>query len=509
MTKSNNNKNMRQKAAAYCRISTEEQSSYSITHQKEQVIKEAKAQNLELPEENIFIDEGFSARTLERPAFKKLLDLVRIEHKTISAIIVYKIDRISRDTADYLGFRKTLSSLGIKIISTTEPTDDSPAGEFIETILAAAGRYDNLIKIQRVKAGLIGRIKDGLPLSVAPLGYINFNGTIQEDKRYFEYLQNAWYMMLKKTYTLDQIANYLNENGVRLNYGKKEKIITKQYLSKMFLNKTYAGYAISKRNNLEVKSDKFKPMIDDSVYYKVRSILMERNQSPSLYQKLRPEFPLRGYILCPICNQPLRAGYSKGRSKYYGYYFCQDHSTPSIPSDDIDDLYINLLRQTTPDPLTRQLFLDMVKDQWNEKYMTYVKSEERLKTKEEEFKKMKLMIAEKVMNGVFDDETAKAMYDRIEQDKLIEYNIPKHDVEYARVDIENLVSWMNLFLKDLGKAYMLTKDLQLQRFFTGSIFPKNMIYRKENLEPLGLSPSFALMDSMKQGTVPSCAEERT
>ncbi|MCL5797413.1 MAG: hypothetical protein M1366_01240 [Patescibacteria group bacterium] len=122
---------------------------------------------------------------------------------------------------------------------------------------------------------------------------------------------------------------------------------------------------------------------------------------------------------------------------------------------------------------------------------------------------MKLIIAEKVVNGVIDDDTAKAIYKKIEEDKLIQYNIPDHEVQYARIDIETLVTWMNKFLEDLGKAFMLTKDIQLQRFFTGSIFPKKMIYKKDNLEPLGLSHSFALLESAKHGQVNFGAEERT
>jgi len=308
-------------AVAYLRKSTEEQSTFSIASQKEYCQREAVAQGYILPEDHIFIDDGFSAKTTNRPALIKMLDLCQRKKENIHAVIIYKIDRLCRDTSDYLGIRKLLATKGIKIISCTEPTDESPAGEFIETILAAAARYDNAVKSERVSANIIQRIKSGLPHGKAKIGYLNQTTPdnkkiIVKDPNVFPLIQRAWQEMEKGTHSLESIAKLLNTWGASTKKGTRRYKLTKQQVARIFADKTYCGYAISKRNRLEIKSDKVPQMITEDTYYKVRSIILGRNSAPSLYQKIRPEFPLRGFLICPECHQTLRAGFSKGRSRY-------------------------------------------------------------------------------------------------------------------------------------------------------------------------------------------------
>lgn len=64
-----------------------------------------------------------------------------------------------------------LTKLGIKIVSATEPIENSPAGEFIETLLAASARFDNFQKSQRTLDGLKKRVEAGWHPGRPPLGY--------------------------------------------------------------------------------------------------------------------------------------------------------------------------------------------------------------------------------------------------------------------------------------------------------------------------------------------------
>lgn len=512
MEKSNNNEDVQKFAVCYIRKSTEEQSFFSLQSQEEYCIREAQARGLEIY--IFFTDDGFSAKTINRPGLTQLLDICTKKNSNIVALIVYKIDRLSRDTADYLGLRKLLAKYGINIISCTEPTDNSPAGEFIETILAATAKFENMVKAERSRNGVISRIKSGLPHGRVPLGYKNVilpdnKRIVEKDPKSFDFVKNAWLMMETGSYSLDDIAQYLNSNNVTLTWKKQQKPITKQYLSKMFQDKTYCGYAISRKHNLEIKSDQIPQMIFEDTFVKVRSILLKRNNAPNIYQKIRPEFPLRGFLLCSFCNKPLRAGFSKGRSKYYGYYFCQDHATPSISSEIIDEALLNLLRSLTPDPILRKLFLDEVKRKWSDKYMAFVKQEEQMKGKLEEFKKMKRMVAEKNLNGTYADDFAKEMIEEIDNKIFIQHSLVINESKLARDDMEILTTFMNGFLEDLGKVYLQAKNEQLKRYLIGSIFPKKLIFKNGNLEPLGLSPCFALINDLKQGSVVISAEERT
>lgn len=501
-TTSNNQLNMDKYCVAYLRKSTEEQSTFSLSSQREYCQREAKARGYLLPESHIFTDDGFSAKTANRPGLIKMLELCSRKNQNIHGIIIYKIDRLARDTSDYLGIRKLLGGKGIKIISCTEPTDDSPAGEFIETILAAAARYDNAVKSERVKANMFYRIKSGLPCGKAKIGYLNF--TTPENKRIivkdpetFTLIQNAWLEMEKGIHTLESIAKYLNAHGAITKKGHRKFKLTQQQVSRIFDDKTYCGYVVSKKYGIEVKSNQVPQMITEDCFYKVRSILLKRNNLPSIYQKIRPEFPLRGFLICTQCAQPLRSGFSKGRNKYYGYYFCQTHTTPAIPADTVEDAVITLLRKLTPDPLLRKIFLEDIKRKWNEKYFDFVRQEDKIKEDIQLLRDEQHLVGQKNRQGTYSDAFAKSELDRIDIEILAKQTILSES-KLAQIDIEILVSFMNAFLEDLGKVYSEEKSIELKRLFIGSIFPKNLIYQNNNLEPLELASAYQLLKAIAE-----------
>lgn len=507
-----NNKDVERIAVAYLRKSTEEQSTFSIISQKEYCAREALARGLTLPEKNIFVDDGFSARTTNRPALVRMLAFCQQKQNNIVSVIVYKIDRLSRDTADYLGMRKVLGGRGITIISCTEPTDSSPAGEFIETILAAAARYDNMAKAERVKANIIQRIKAGLPHGKAVFGYLNRRegnkSLYVADPESFGKVKGAWLMMEKGIYSLADIADFLNTSNVRIKRGQRRLTVTKQFLSKMFLDKIYAGYAVSQKNNLEVKSNQFPAMVTEECYYRVRNILLGRSHNPTLYQKLRPEFPVRGYLLCLSCHRSMRAGMSRGRNKYYGYYWCEDHPTPCVSSDDIDEAMLKLLRSLTPDDLTRKLFIEDCKRKYNDKYLPFVKQQCTVEDDITALKELKHKIAEKNYNGIISDNFAKEELERVDDEIMTKQSILAES-KLALKDVEITAAFMDAFLEDLGKVYLQEKNLELKRYFIGSIFPKKLVFRNENLEPLTLAPAFTLIKGLATHDVASSAEDRT
>src|SRR5581483_3949817 len=114
---------MNKKAYVYLRVSSEEQvSNFSLDNQQDYCLREAGRQEYEIIK--VYREEGVSAKTLNRPQLLQLLEDCRKNQKTVSAIFIYKIDRISRDTYDFLVIKRKLAEYGIRIISVTEPVED-------------------------------------------------------------------------------------------------------------------------------------------------------------------------------------------------------------------------------------------------------------------------------------------------------------------------------------------------------------------------------------------------
>jgi site-specific DNA recombinase len=509
---SDTNKVMEKIACAYVRISTEEQSTFSISQQIEAVTRKAQSLNYTLSENNIFVDEGFSAKNTNRPALIKMLSECSNKKSRITLCIAYKIDRLARETVDYLGMRKLLAAHGVKIQSVTEPTDDSPAGEFIETILAATAKYDNMIKAERVKANILQRMKSGLPHGKAKIGYLNFTRpdnkrVIIKDPVRFDEIKEAWRLMETGAYTYDAIAKYLNSRNITTKKGNKSYKLTKQQAQRIFSDKTYCGYVISKMHGIELRSDQVPQMISEDTYFNVQYIVTGRRKVSGIYQYLRPEFPLRRFIRCPVCNEPLYAGFSKGKKKYYGYYFCKTPGHITVSDEKVDTLFLDLLKTLTPTPMFRQDFLDEVKRKWNNQYMDFMKQHANVQTDIDTLKDLKHKIARKNLDGVYSDEFTKEQLEKVEIE-ILAIKTLQSESNLARLDIEILAAFMDGFLADLSKAFIEAKGLVNKRELVCSIFPNGVTYKNSRLEHLGLCDWMLLIQS-SNSKISLSADERT
>ena len=494
-------------AVAYLRVSDPSQiKNYSLRSQQEACQKEAKIRGYQLPPENIFSDEGESAKTTNRPGLIQLLAYCKDKQNKISACIAYKIDRLSRDTADYLAIRKTMAGYGVNFISCTEPVGDDPASQFIETILAAAGMYDNMVKRQRILTGNMARLKDGL-CNKAPFGYLNTTvndkKTITVDPEYSQIVKDAFWEFSKGHHTLKSITEFINNQLILKDTPRR---FYKQQTSRLLANKTYCGYAVSKKHG-EFKSDKIPLLVEEDIFYKVRSILLRKGNHPSYHKKLRPEFPLRGFLLCNTCNAPLTAGFTKGRHKYYGYYFCNTHGN-TIAVGKADDAMINLLEKLTPDPLLKKLFIDAVKEKYNDHYMAFVKQEEQIKAKIKELEDQQIEIARKQGKGEIKDLIATKAIEQIDEEIMVIKTI-KSEAKLSRIDIETLTKFMDSFLSDLSKFYRGEYQLELKRYLIGSIFPKKLYFKKGDLEPVEIAYYINLKQLQNTPGVLLGAPERT
>lgn len=94
----------------YIRVSTDEQAKegFSIDNQKRACVDYARNGGYQILK--IFIEDGKSARTTDRPAFKELFN--RIKEEPVDAIVFYKLDRMFRNVGDFSNVRKELKNYG-------------------------------------------------------------------------------------------------------------------------------------------------------------------------------------------------------------------------------------------------------------------------------------------------------------------------------------------------------------------------------------------------------------
>lgn len=505
---------MIKKAYAYIRVSSEEQvANYSLDNQQDYCLRDAKRQEYEII--NVYREEGASAKTTNRQQLLRLLEDCRINKGIISAVFIYKIDRISRDTFDYLAIKKKLAEHGIRIISVTEPIEDNPTGVFLETVLAASAMLDNATKGLRTQDGMRKRIESGWANGRAPVGYLNQpikdgKPIIISDKEQFETVKKAWEEMATGVYSLETIAEYMNKLGIVIKNGQKTlPIIRKQQTQRIFRNKFYCGYVVNKRFNID-KLGKHQPMVTEELFYRVQAILDGRSYTGGMHQKKQHEdFPLRGQALCGICTLPMTGSFSKGRKDRYAYYFCGrgTHKSISVPKEKFENEFLNFMRDIEPDQNLVKLFTAMVKEKWQNRYKRVSQDLKALEVELEALMEVKRRLVDKNLKGIYSDEVYKEQNDKVE-DQILVIKSTLSESKLDKIDIDVIVTFMNSFLWNISKAWK-EGSLSQRKILTGSIYPKNVIYDYPGFRTTELGPCFKLIRQLATTPVSSWVAEGT
>lgn len=155
----------------YTRVSTKEQAdnNQSLETQKKECDKYAKQHRYNVLD--YFGGTYESTKTDERKEFSSMLAFVKKSQIKISYILVYSLERFSRnDNSIWLSGQ--LRKLGVEIISVTQPIDTSnPSGQMQQKMLFLFGEFDNQLRKQKCMAGVRDMLLRGEWPTMPPLGY--------------------------------------------------------------------------------------------------------------------------------------------------------------------------------------------------------------------------------------------------------------------------------------------------------------------------------------------------
>ena len=208
------------KAIGYVRVSTDDQAreGISLEHQKAKIQAYCELKDMELVD--IIEDAGISAKNLNRPGAKKVLELAR--KKEIGVVICYKLDRMFRSTVDALETTRRFDKWGIAFCSIQEALDTQSAmGKFFFTLTAALAEMERGIVAERTKAALAHKRAKGEKTG----GDVPYGFTLIEKGRLVENEAEQKAIRLifqlnEKGYSLRAICQELKQEGYRTKKGK-------------------------------------------------------------------------------------------------------------------------------------------------------------------------------------------------------------------------------------------------------------------------------------------------
>jgi site-specific DNA recombinase len=319
------------RAAIYARVSTDEQAreGFSVAAQIDDLHKYASIHNMDVVHE--YVDEGVSGKSISgRPQMKQLLSDAK--NQKFDVVLVYKIDRLSRNLRDALEISDELQQSEVKLISLTESFDTStPMGMMVFQLMGSFAELERKTIVNRVKSGMTQRAKEGKFNGGVCLGYVS------KDKKLI--INDDEAIIVKEIFKLSEqglgykaIVNRINEKGYKTKRGKQFSISgVKQILD----NPMYIGkISFNKNENWNEKRRKGKnpdyilvdgehePIITLEQWDKVQSIRKNRSYKPT---RSHEPYILSRIIKCPMCGSGMVPGRSKVRGLSYRYYVCGEH----------------------------------------------------------------------------------------------------------------------------------------------------------------------------------------
>jgi DNA invertase Pin-like site-specific DNA recombinase len=385
------------RAVIYCRVSTKEQveEGNSLITQEKNCREYASKYGYEVAE--VFIEMGESAKTADRTELQKLFRFCATKKNNIQAVIAYKIDRISRNTDDYSQIRLLLKRYNIEIKSTSEYFENTPAGRFMENIIANVAQFDNDVRTERSVGGMKQAMSEGRYVWHASLGYsnvrVNGKATIVPNEK-APIIKKAFELIAKRTLTVEETRKHIGKLGICKKNGRP---IEKSNFYILLRNPVYMG--IINKFGSECKG-KFEPIISEALFNQVQYVLKRKSTSRE-YQIENPDFPLRRFVLSPH-GRTLTGCWSKGCREKYAYYRFSGNGQ-MFPKVFMESKFIGFLNSFSIDEGIIEDLRIIVKNKIGDASKTKKILVDQLLLKDKQLKEKQQVLVDKNISGVLPD----------------------------------------------------------------------------------------------------------
>lgn len=459
-------------AAAYIRVSTDDQTEYSPSSQLEKIREYAKRNDYILPDEYIFIDEGISGRTTKRPAFNQMIGIAKTKPKPFDAILLWKFSRFARNREDSIVYKSMLrKQCGIDVISISENIGDDKMSVIMEAMIEAMDEYYSINLGEEVRRGMSEKVQRGEPVTIPSFGYDIENGNYIPDKETAPVVQKIFADFLDGR-GLVTIARELNENGYRTRRGNKFENRTVKYILQ---NPVYIGKIrwtpTGKANHRQKCRDTViidgthEPIISQEIFDKVQERLSKGSFKYMREISAKEPFMLQGLVRCSACGATLCMSSNHTSLQCYAYA----HGTCSI-SHSISLKKINALVFETIDKC-------MEKSEFNLEFTAEKKNDDNIPLLISRENKKLERIKDAYENGVYTLEEYKKSRDNV-MNKISEWEGKLH-AQQTVTDKKTLIQAFRqkaMELMPLIKSPAIpeeTKNIMLKSFVRRIIFDRS------------------------------------
>lgn len=300
--------------ALYLRYSSERQSEQSIEGQLRDCIAYCKHKGYCI--KAVYVDRATSARKdiEKRLHFQQMMN--DSKHRWWDLVIVWKLDRFSRNREDSAVYKMRLRKNGVRVESATEAISNTPEGIILESVLEGIAEYYSADLSQKITRGLRESALKGQCIGGhIPLGYK------LEDHKFI--INPATAHIVKEAFTLyaggESIADICREFNAKGYRTAKGTEFNRSSFKAMFKNQRYLGVYTYKDISIEGAI----PAIIDRDLFEAVQIRLQLTATAPARGKAKVDYLLSGKIFCGHCGTSMigESGKSKTGTIYH-YYTC-------------------------------------------------------------------------------------------------------------------------------------------------------------------------------------------
>lgn len=300
-------------AVIYARYSSDKQTEQSIDGQLRYCYDYAKRCGYTVVGE--YIDRAISGTSDQRPQFQKMI--ADSAKKQFQFVIVWKLDRFSRNRYDSAIYKNKLKKNGVRVVSATEGIGEGDESIILEAVLEAMAETYSRQLSQNVRRGMKeSALKGNSTGGIIPIGYKLVDKRLAIDERTAPIVQYIFQEYANGTPKAD-IARNLNEKGYRTSTGGK---FTVNSFTTILSNRKYIGY-YTYNGEVEIKNG-CPAIVDEELFNKCKQRTARNRRSPAS-KKAIVEYVLNGKLFCGYCKSPMigDSATSATGTRYY-YYSC-------------------------------------------------------------------------------------------------------------------------------------------------------------------------------------------
>lgn len=487
------------KVAIMCRVSSDEQAKgYSLDAQYESITRYCDRNNYEIV---YVIREDHSAKSFNRPEWKKWKKYAKINFRDIDMLLITTWDRFTRNAIDgQIEIRDHINKWDITIQAVEQKIDFSiPEQKAMLAFYLIMPEIDNDRRSIKIKGGIRQALKQGRWTRKAPLGYSNS----RDDNNKPIIVPHETKAKLIR-YAFEAYANGKPQAEIRRELESKGFKIAKSSMSDLFRRETYIGKIIVPADAdepLMIVEGVHDAIINEELFFKVQAMLsdgIKKGNKVAKTKARRDELPLRGHLLCSNCNGTVTGSRSRGRlGKRYFYYHCNHCKKERYPAHVINNSFEELLTLFEVDAKIQVVYNLIMEKLLLANGVDSKQEAKNIRMKlDKEMKRLENLQDLLVDNEITSDEY-KSMRNRY-KGVIIDLKDKLGNIKQTKNGFEKYLTSGLSYMQNLSKTYM-NSSIELKQKIIGSIFPEKMTFDGNQCRTQIINPAVLLILSIGKG----------